>query len=359
MNDPKNSITIFQLMTILGCTIISMSFLTFYFITEHIKQDALIVTLVSIVIGLFFTWLFGKMLYKFPDQTITSLLNSAYTKHLGALILFLLSLYYLLLSAFTLRMNINFIKIYLLQETPIEFLILLQVIVILYGAWYGVSSIGKIAEFLFPLLTIFIVVLLIFIQGNIDYSDVLPLGTSDVNSMAKALPYSLSIYIGLGLIPFFYPFINRKRNFTKLFLITAGITSLIFFFMYILTIAAIVDELPNLPYPIIALFQHIEIEIMFLERIAIFFILIFIPILFVFNLITYFTTVLGLTYLFKLKEHTVFLILLLPLYYLLTIIPESIAETFEKLELLFFISIFVLFLFVVNYFVLKIRKVKI
>lgn len=351
--------SIFQLMTILGCTIISMSFLTIFFVTKDIQQDALIVTTISIIVGLLFTWLFSKMFSAFPEQTIYTLLNTAFNKRLGSLILFLLSLYFFLLSTFTLRKNINFIKIYLLDATPIEFLILLQIIIILYGAWNGVQSIAKIAEFLIPFLTISILFLLIFIQSKIDYSNILPLGTSEITLLAKAFPYSLSIYIGLAIIPFFYPFLTRKRNFSKHLLITVGVSSLLVLFMYILTIAAIGDEFPNLPYPAIALFQHIEVEIMFLERIAIFFILVFIPILFVFNLITYFTSVLGLTYLFKLNEHTVFLILLLPIYYLLTIIPESISENFEKLALLFFISILIFLLFVFSYLVLKIKKVKI
>lgn len=142
----------------------------------------------------------------------------------------------------------------------------------------------------------------------------------------------------------------------KPFIYSTLIAGSIVVFLNLSIVGMVGYEISDLYFPAITLFQRIAIAVTFFERIAKVLLLIILPFSIIFNLLHFFISVLGFTSFFRIKEPVVFTILLLPVYYLLSNLPLSVAEGFFLREIARFYSLFILFLPSLLLFILWIQK---
>ncbi len=325
---PRDHISVTQLVLLISTTITTIGFLDILEIAKDIAIDTWIPVLFAIIIVPFFIVTHIKLAEQFPDENIIAYTPKIVGKWLGYPIAFFLSSIYFFLSLFIFQIFLEIIKVFLLPKTPKEIVIIIQAVVLLYAVWFGLNGIARLAELMIPILTLLFTLLLFLIFLKADYTNILPIANNGLLPIVKNIYKAVPLYAGLGCITMLYPFLNRKKKIGKPIFFTVIGTGIIIFFLILLTMLTFRYEVTDLYFPSISLFQRFTVSISFIERIVFFLLMIVIPIFFIFSVITYFLSVIGFTTIFKFREHTVFSILLIPAFFLISNIPISIADIF-------------------------------
>lgn len=345
------NITKYQVAVLILTASLTVSFFNINAIGKDIHTDTWIPYVIMVLISPLIVMITLKLASAFPNESIITYLPKIIGKKIGFILGLIISLHYLIISVIALRILVDLVKVFLLPSTPSEVQILITIFVVFYAIWYGMHSIFRIAEFIVPPLLIMFLILLFVTMFYVDFSNILPIGENGAINILKKVRYTFTTLIGVNTLLFFYPFIKQKNNLTKTVLFTTLGAGTITIVLVISIVAMFGFEISDLYFPAVSLFQKVNITIMFLERIALLLLMITIPIFLMWNIFSFYTTIYSFTTLFRMEDHSVFLLLLTPLLFFLTNTPLSIAETFNirnngKVISIFFIFLPLLLLFI-------------
>lgn len=323
------NISKYQVAIVILTASLTVSFLDIHAIGKDIHTDTWIPYVIMVLISPLVVLFTLKLASTFPNEPIITYLPKILGKKTGFILGFIISTYYLIISVIALRVLVDLVKVFLLPNTPCEVQLFISIFVTFYAVWYGMQSVFRITEFIVPPLLIMFLMLLFLTIFYVDFSNILPIAENGAVNILKKTKYTFTSLIGVNTILFFYPFIKRKNNLSRTVLFTTLGSGAIIITLVISIVAMFGYEISDLYFPAVSLFQKVNISVMFLERISLFLLIITIPIFFMWNIISFYSTVYSFTTLFKLEDHTVFLLLLTPFYFFLSNTPLSIAETFS------------------------------
>lgn len=123
------------------------------------KQDAWLAILLGMVCGLPLFLIYSYLYLHFPDQLFTRYLTKILGKYIGVPISFIYILYFLYIAARVLRDFGDLLITSALDETPLQIINGLMIIIITYGLLKGIEVIGRTSE------AVFLMVLLLGISG--------------------------------------------------------------------------------------------------------------------------------------------------------------------------------------------------
>jgi len=345
------NISKYQIAIVILTGSLTVSFLNISAIGKDIHTDTWIPYVIMVIISPLVVLFTLKLASAFPNESIITYLPKILGKRFGFILGFFISAFYLMISVIALRLLIDLVKVFLLPNTPCEVQLFITIFVTFYAVWYGMHSVFRITEFIVPLLLIMFLILLFLTMFYVDFSNILPIAENGAVNILKKVKYTFANLIGVNILLLFYPFIRQKDNLTKTVLFTTLGAGAIIITLVIAIVAMFGFEISDLYFPSVSLFQKVNIKIMFLERISLLLLIITIPIFLIWNIISFYSTVYSFTTLFKLRDHTVFLLLLTPFYFFLSNTPLSIAETFSirnsgKVASIFFIFLPLLLLLI-------------
>ncbi|MHC0038188.1 GerAB/ArcD/ProY family transporter [Pseudoneobacillus sp. C159] len=165
----KEKISLWQLFILIILSTLGSSIV----VNIGVKADnnAWIAILIACLSGLFLVYLYLQLLYWFPKKNLFEILDICLGKWVGRLIGFLYITYFFLLAAYVVRDfgELMVSTIYLL--TPIEFIHLTLILLVLYIVMLGIEVLGRSAEIFFPYAFVF----LLFVGLGIVFSGELKL----------------------------------------------------------------------------------------------------------------------------------------------------------------------------------------
>lgn len=163
-------------------------------LTSEVQQDAWIAIVIGMILGFLLTLFILKFADRFKDQTLVEFIETTYGKVLGKIIAILLSLFFLI-NASTVLYNIGFfMKTQLLPETPIQAFNILFMIVVLLGIHYGIESIVRTGEIVFPVLILLFIAMILLISPEVDVRRALPVFENNLGSVLWASILFISLY---------------------------------------------------------------------------------------------------------------------------------------------------------------------
>ncbi|NLC42768.1 MAG: endospore germination permease, partial [Clostridiales bacterium] len=227
--------------------------------------------------------------------------------------------------AYILRGFADALKVLLLPKTPLEFTMICMLLVILYCVHGGISTIVRTCEiFLLPL--ILVIILTIFF--NLSEVQLFRYRSSLSNGITPLLQGAVSVtvaYLGYEILFFILPFTQNKKKFmisgvSGMILPVLIYTGLVFVMVGVLGHKATSE----LVYPTIHLARRIGIE--FIERFDILFIIFWILAVFT-SLTSYlYMASISFTRLLGMRNYKPFVLILLPICYVIAILPQDISE---------------------------------
>lgn len=260
---PKEVINIRQftilviLLTIGDAILISPSMIVFIAL-----QDAWISALIGLCIGLLVICLFvivGKLQ---PKRTLIQLFEKTFGKWLGALFS-ICFLSFLFLSAVAhIRELSDFMTTQILPTTPIQVIHLLFIGIIVLGVRLGLEPLARTAEILFPLASLFLIILIILSLFQIEPILIQPIMTNGLKAiMLGSLPATTVPFLELIVFLMIFPFIKEQHRIRNNFLLGASIGGFILVIIVGLCILVLgTESTANDVYPTFTLARIVHID---------------------------------------------------------------------------------------------------
>jgi spore germination protein KB len=197
-------------------------------IVANAKQDAWISILLSIVAGVIFVSLWNQLHKRNPGQSLVQICESLLVQWLGKLISIVYLWYFLFLSALVLNNVGTFISTNILVQTPMQFVNIIFMLAVIYGAYLGLEVLARTSEVLFPWVIMIYFITVLLLLNSIHLTKLLPILPEGWQPPIKGIyPLLGSPLSELVVFLVIIPFVNRRNTVKSYFLRSITLASLI------------------------------------------------------------------------------------------------------------------------------------
>ncbi|GGG03220.1 GerAB/ArcD/ProY family transporter [Paenibacillus abyssi] len=198
------------------------------------KQDGWISVIFCMLVIVAFVSLWSRLSKRYPGQSMIQYGERILGTWPGKLVGLIYIWYFLYLSSLVLRNLGDFITTSVLSQTPIQFVHIMFMIPVLYGAYLGLEVIARTGEVLFPWILVIFSVTILLLLKNIDPGQVLPILPDGLLMPLKGvyplLGFPISeLVVFLLVIPFVKGQNKIKKYFNLYFLLAAATGACIVF----------------------------------------------------------------------------------------------------------------------------------
>jgi spore germination protein len=298
---------------------------------------------------------------RYPGMTIAEYGVRLVGKYLGNLYNILLSLYYLVLSAWVLRSFADAVKLFLLDSTPLEIIMIAMILTSSYLVLHGLESLCRMSEVFFPIFILPFFAIWLLAVGEMDYGEIYPVLSKGFMPVLQGTSIAYGAFAGFGVLIFILPHLRHREKGLTYSLTAVIIISAIFLLVFIGSLASFGKvELTYRLYPSLDISRTIQIPGGFIERFEA--IVLTLWLLSVFLTVTslYYFSLLNLAITFQLKEPRCLTYFYPPVILFFALLPDNFSSVIEMDIILKYFSLFlafgVLFFFLIS--VIKGDRVK-
>ncbi|MEL7597377.1 MAG: GerAB/ArcD/ProY family transporter, partial [Clostridiaceae bacterium] len=214
--DNENIISDYDLLVSIIVTVIGTAIFAYpNQLSKAVGNDGWIVILFSGAVTALLLYLLNKAIEVNNYDRILNILHSNFGKVLGNIIAFFIVAGGVFIISFQMRTFIEVIKMYLLEKTPTEFLILLMILTGTFLIRGEFESIVRFNEVAFWLMFIPILLTIPFILKGVDYTNILPVFTHEPIEYLKASKASFLSFSGFAVIYMLSPYAKHKSKVSK------------------------------------------------------------------------------------------------------------------------------------------------
>lgn len=294
---------------------------------ELAKAGGFIATFITGILMALVLIIVALLARRFPNDTImeysSRIIGFIPAKALG----FIFFLYFITVVSSILRLYCDAVKLLLLKNTPLEILIITFLLTAVYLCLNGISSLAKICELFEPLVIGTMLLVIGLSLEDFNFEELLPAFKQDISEWLYAVPNLTISYLGFEVLLFIAPYAQDTSKVVKYGLL--GILPSIIIYTLFVAVSvgtAGVEAVAHSLYPTIQLTRYIKFPGGFAERFDIFFM--------IFWMLGAYTTVSTFTYLstvsvtklLGLRNYKPFIPLVVPLIYVLVLLPQNIKE---------------------------------
>ncbi|MGS0765547.1 GerAB/ArcD/ProY family transporter [Syntrophomonas curvata] len=224
MND-RDTITSKQLVfIIIGAQVATGVFSLPHLASTEAGQDAWLAVLLGAMTPLLALLVIERLGRRMPEAGFVGMNYLLFGRWLGAVMVFLFTVYAVFFQAVVVRIFAEITNIFLLPRTPLPVIVLLVLIGAVYVINKGARVVARVNEILFwvvlPLLFLLMIPLV-----NADYTNLLPVGEAGLAGIARGALTSSYSYAGIEILLVFYFLVGRKEEIIKAGLLGLGFTA--------------------------------------------------------------------------------------------------------------------------------------
>jgi len=297
-------------------------------IADQVKTGATVIAIVSAVMVLIATYIVAFLSRRFPYRTVFDYGPTIVGRILGKLITGVLLFDFILVSSIVVRMFASVIKLFLLEQTPIEVIIISILMVSAYLVQNGINPIARICELFFPITIIALSLLLILSLQNFDFKELYSSWQIGAMDLLKGIPSTMLAYLGFEVLLIVPAFMIEPKGVIKYGITGVGAAVVLYIVTVVMCIGVFSgDDLRYLLYPTLELAKTISFPGAFAERFDIFFAVFWVLAVFTTIAIYHYLSAFSMTRFFGLKNYRPFCYFLLPVIYFLSLSPQNIYQT--------------------------------
>lgn len=284
-------------------------------LAEVAKQDAWISAVLTILISLFFLFIYNQLVSLYPSMTYVECNEKIFGKWIGKITALLFLFYFYYLASVLLREMGDFLTTQVMVETPIEIIMGMFLLTSLIGIRLGLEVICRTAIIFFPWIILLYFMLVVFLIPEIKLVNIQPIFGEGMKPIIKGSYSMLGLpYLELAIFLMITPFVAEKAKIKKAFYTGTLIGGIILAIIIAFSIFVLgYDFTARQAYPSYILGKKISIGD-FLERVEVIVAIIWFFTMYFKLTICYYGLTLGLAQVFKLKNYK---ILLFPLAFLI------------------------------------------
>lgn len=182
------------------------------------KQDAWLAAIIGVALGFLFVVLYTTLASSYPKMNLAEYSEKILGKWLGIIVSLMFSSYFFLISSLVLRNIGDFLVTHILDNTPIQFIEILFLLVVVFGLYYGLETFSRTSEIIFPITILFfsLLIILIFPQAKIEHLQ--PMLEGGMKPIINGtLPYIGTPCMELVVFLMFYPYVSEAMKTKKAF----------------------------------------------------------------------------------------------------------------------------------------------
>lgn len=329
-------------------------------VTKAVGTNGWLTTLVGGIISYLAVYAIYKVVKVNGYSEFNIMCESTVGKTLGKLLALIIAAYSIFSISIGMRAFIEVIKMYLLERTPTEFLVLITMLVGIYMVDGGLKSIIKFNEVTFFIMFIPAIIISLFTLNNADLTNMLPITLNTPMEYFDAFKSIAYTFNGFEIAYLIIPFTMHKEKINKTLIKSMSFITLFYIFIVILCLAVFGEkQTVLLLWPTITMMQSINIHGAFVEKWE--------GVVMTLWVIFYFSTFVNGYYfssdivknVFGFKKIKWAALVIIPVAYLIALYPKNIAEvayTSNMVTPIF--SIFTYIIFPILLFVFSINKKK-
>ena len=157
------------------------------------KQDAWLAGILGVGAGLLFGLLYTKLGRLYPEMNLAQYSEKILGKWMGKAVSILFLPFPFLLASLVLRNIGDFLTTYIMPETPIQFIHILMLIVVMMGIRLGIETIARAAEIIFPWFILLFLLLVIFVSPQIEVQKIQPVLEEGMKPVLHGCPSICSV----------------------------------------------------------------------------------------------------------------------------------------------------------------------
>lgn len=324
--------------TILGTGILSLP----HEVAKAVGSDGWILVLLGGITTLIISFIIGSLVMRFPQDTFIEYSRKTVGKFLSYPLSALLAIHYVLITSLSLRIFAEVMNVFMLPRTPMEFIILTQMLTSLYLVRYGVEPVARLSEILLPILIIPIFAMYVIAFPKADFSELLPFMATPLIKMAKGIFFTLFSFLGFEILLVVAPYMRSpKRIYWSLFA-SIGIVTLIYFFIVVVVFATMgVENTKMLMWPSMSIIRTLTAPGGIFDRMDALAMALWTIAAFTTLNSFYFAAVLAFAHIAGFKEFKPLTSLLFPWIYLVAVLPPGTLSVIKWANLMGFLGVLV------------------
>ncbi|WP_332645671.1 GerAB/ArcD/ProY family transporter [Lysinibacillus sp. 54212] len=289
---------------------------------------------IGIVIGgglaCLFSWMIAKLVCKFPRQSFFSFSAQLLSKPVAIILTFLFIIQYILTSSYHARVLSELSRQYLFDRTPIEVLCLAFLLVVVYAVSESRVGIFRVNVLFLPIIIGITVMVLIFSLGSAEAQNIFPVFQTDIQGYFHATSISFQAFIGLGIVLFYISLVEKPKNAPKITALGVFWAMLLYLVTYIVCIGVFGNiTTSNIMYPTLEVAKSIQFPGGLFERFDSVLFSVWVMTVFITCLIAFDIAVMLFQLIFSKMKKINIVLLLSPIIYFLSMIPEDYIELME------------------------------
>jgi len=269
----------------------------------------------------------NKIFELYPDKDFFQIGYELLGKWIFNIFLIIFLFYFIILISSITRSLAEIVKAFLLEITPTEVIILTFILASSYVARSDINIIGRVGYHIYPIIIGFIAILAIVTLLGVDFTNMLPLFQSDFKNLPRGVGVSFFSYIGFEILLFALPFVEDRKRTLQSSLIGIGIVILIYSIVFSISLSQYgLSQLQRQLFPTLALMKEVDLPGFFIENLDGFIMAMWVLVIFGTMGPAYYSAGTILSNLFTTKSHDLFILPLLPIIYIVSLIPQSLTR---------------------------------
>ena len=316
-------------LTTVGVSVISIPSI----LTKEVNNDAWILCIISGLINIIFIYFMTVVVKKYGDMGFVGTLKYLFGDIIGSILIVPCILFFIFVAAFELRLFGEITKLYLLNRTPIEYIIIPMLLLGAYLARSGIEQIARFYEVTIYIIGILFIFCILIGSPHSNYSNLRPFFTTTISSYIKGIFSTIFSYVGFEILLVVSPNIRKKDKIFKTIAITLFIIVALYTSFVVLCLVRLgIEDTKFQIYPVMSVIKATDVPGAFIERVA--------GILMISWILAAFTSVVSYIYFYSVtlsdvlnqrrKNHAISLAV--PIIYIISLQGQSILDVFKLID---------------------------
>lgn len=299
-------------------------------LTEKVSTDAWIVTLISTLLSILLILIICYIVKINSYKSLNDIFTDTSGKFIGAMFSIIFVFYNIFSISIGLRIFTEVLKMYLLEKTPTELIVILMILTGFYMVRGGTLSVVKFNEICFWLMFIPMCIIILLVLKLGDISNVLPIFQNKPIKYFEAIKPTIYAFGGFEIAYLLIPLLKSKRKAVKYLFLAMLFVGLFYTIIVVLVLSIFgAEETKILLWSPITMVKCIDIPGTFIERwdgVVMALWVIFYASTFI-NGLNFSTTLIKDTFLLKSKYTPLYI--LTPIIYLIALYPDNLKEIYS------------------------------
>lgn len=334
MNDSRN-ITVGQATTILISTIIGVGVLALpLFAVRGADSGAPLVTLLGTMlafVGMVFVSLLGM---RFPNQSIIQYSEDIIGRWLAWIGSALAIAFFAILSALIAREFGEVVITAVLKNTPLEVTVLVVLIMAAVSSRKNLTTFAYIHYFYSPLLLFPVLIIVVLSLKNAEVINLLPIWGNNPSGMLEGVLTTAALYQGAFVLTMVIPAMSKPQSALRVSIRGILITGTLYVAIVIASVSVFgAEETKKLLWPTLELAKATSLPANILERLDAAFLAVWVTAVFTTLFSSYYFTIRSISQLFRLTDHRMLSYFVLPIVFILAMLPRNILEMYDIIQI--------------------------